>query len=332
MAQRVVYGALAIAVLVTLVQLDVAIAHAASRMAGPFGDLLSRGSVLPILVLLVLLRAAVEFNRILSAKGARPHTVFAYVMIALFVGTPWWCAAGWFGSDVADREGLYWLLVCQMTTVIGAGTLAVLRRNPAGTLRDIGATLLLVFYLGGLGSFALQLRCGEDTPDQEGAWLLLIVILVTKASDIGAYFAGTAWGRHKPMPSVSPGKSVEGMVGGFIASAAAATLFASAGVIAVGLRLPEPIVAGIDTATRSFSIQHATDGLSPLLRAAVFGVAMSLVGQFGDFIESCFKRDAQIKDSGSLIPGYGGILDLIDSPVVATPVAWFLLTAVWNVV
>ena len=87
----------------------------------------------------------------------------------------------------------------------------------------------------------------------------------------------------------------------------------------------------IDDLTRSFAIQQDPDGMSPLLRAIFFGLAMSATGQFGDLIESSFKRDAHVKDSGELIPRFGGILDLIDSPVVALPIAWFLLTAVWNV-
>jgi phosphatidate cytidylyltransferase len=83
----------------------------------------------------------------------------------------------------------------------------------------MAATLLMVFYVGFLGSFGLQLRCGRDIPGQEGAWLLLITLLVTKASDIGAYFVGTTMGRHKLIPGISPAKSIEGAVGGLMASA-----------------------------------------------------------------------------------------------------------------
>jgi phosphatidate cytidylyltransferase len=79
-------------------------------------------------------------------------------------------------------------------------------------------------------------------------------------------------------------------------------------------------------------LAHHPDGLSPVLRAAIFGLAMSAAGQFGDLLESCLKRDVGAKDSGRVIPRFGGILDLIDSPVLALPVGWFLLTWVWNVV
>jgi phosphatidate cytidylyltransferase len=170
--------------------------------------LFRRGSLIPVLFLVVILRASKELSRILTAKGARAHTAFARLMIVVLLALPWLSAAGWLGAGVAEQEGLLWQLCALMVTVLGTGLLCVLRRNPEGTVRDGGATLLLVFYLGFLGSFGPMLRCGRDIPAQEGAWLLLIVLLVTKASDIGAYFTGTAIGRHKLIPEVSPGKSV----------------------------------------------------------------------------------------------------------------------------
>ncbi len=333
MAQRVAYGAMAIAVLVLLFMQDVLIAKQSIGLAGPLGDLLRRGSLLPLLFIVVLLRGAVELDRLLRAKDINPHSVFAYLMIVVLLVTPWFSAAGWLGADVRDQEGLFWPLVALMVTVIGAGLLCVLRRHPRGAMLDMAATLLMVFYAGFLGSFGLQLRCGRDIPGQEGAWLLLITLLVTKASDIGAFFVGTQIGRHKLIPGISPGKSVEGVIGGLLGSALVAMLFASAGNIngllgtgegALGLMLSDVI--------RSFSIRNDAMGISPVVRALVFGLVLSVAGQIGDLVESCFKRDSGVKDSGNLIPRYGGILDLIDSPVFAMPVAWFLLTMVWNVV
>ena len=333
MAQRVAYGALAIAALIWLFLQDVVIAKQSTTLAGPLGDLLKRGSLIPLLFLAVFLRGAMELDRILRAKAVRPHTAFAYLMIVVLLLTPWLSAGGWLGSDVRDQEGLFWQLVALMATVLGAGVLCVLRRDPQGTFRDVGATLLIVFYLGFLGSFGLQLRCGRDIAREEGAWLLLITLLVTKSSDIGAYFVGSTLGRHKLIPRISPAKSVEGAVGGLLASAAVAMLFASAGSIAAAIGPGDGLlVTAIHDATRSFTIRNDSASLPPLLRACFFGVALSAAGQIGDLVESCFKRDSGVKDSGKVIPHYGGILDLIDSPVFAMPVAWFLLTTVWNVV
>jgi len=316
MAQRVAYGVLAIAVLVLLFMQDVVIAKQSIELTGPFGDLLRRGSLIPLLFIVVLLRGAVELDRILRAKDVRPHSAFAYLMIVVLLLAPWFSAAGWLGADVRDQEGLFWQLVALMVTVIGAGVLCVLRGHPRGTVPDMAATLLMVFYVGFLGSFGLQLRCGRDIPGQEGAWLLLITLLVTKASDIGAYFVGTLIGRHKLTPGISPGKTVEGAVGGLLASALVAILFAT--------MLRDVIL--------SFGIRNNPTGMSTIVRALLFGLAISAAGQIGDLVESCFKRDSGVKDSSNLIPRYGGILDMIDSPVFAMPVAWFLLTTVWNVV
>lgn len=333
MAQRVAYGALAIAVLVLLFMQDVLVAKHSIALVGPLGDLLRRGSFIPLLFVVVLLRGAMELDRILRAKDVKPHSAFAYLMILVLLLTPWLSAAGWLGADVRDQEGLFWQLVALMATVIGAGLLCVLRGHPRGALPDMAATLLMVFYVGFLGSFGLQLRCGRDIPGQEGAWLLLITLLVTKASDIGAYFVGTFMGRHKLIPGVSPAKTVEGAIGGLLGSTLVALLFASAGAINVRFGSGEGAFATmLNDVIRSFSIRNEPSDMSFVIRALFFGLALSAAGQIGDLVESCFKRDIGVKDTGKVIPHYGGILDLIDSPVFAMPVSWFLLTAVWNVV
>jgi len=332
MFQRVAYGVLAIVVLLLLVIQDVIIAREAVNIAGPFGELLRRGSLIPLFFVIMLLRASRELTRILFATGARPHTAFANVMIVVLLLVPWLSAAGWLGKGVAEQEGLIWQLTALMVTGLGAGLFAVLRRDPQGSIRDMGATLLLVFYLGFLGSFGLLLRCGRDIPAQEGAWLLLIVILITKASDIGAYFAGTAFGQHKLIPSISPGKTIEGSIGGLLGSAALASLIAAAPAWFAPVSPDQPWLLLVQDTTRSFAISHDASATGPVWRAFLLGLAVSAAGQIGDLVESCLKRDGGLKDSGNLIPTYGGVLDLIDSPIYAIPVAWFLLTAVWNVV
>ena len=126
--------------------------------------------------------------------------------------------------------------------------------------------------------------------DEHGLYLLLWVFIVTWSTDIGAYFAGRAIGKRKLAPSISPGKTVEGLYGGI----AAATLLGGAWVLAMGLGLP-------------------LLGLAPLCAA---------MAQAGDLFESGMKRRAGVKDSGSWLPGHGGVLDRLDGLV---PVA--VLTA-----
>ncbi len=331
MVQRVMYGALAIAVLVALFLLDAVIALECGRWDNPVGDLLRCGSAIPLAFLAVVLAGALEMDRLLRATGTLPHTRFALAMVAIAFVVPWLSAAGWLGADVASVEGLYWPLVAIAVTVLGAGICQVFRGTPDGSFRDIGGTLAVVLYLGFLGSFALQIRCGHDAPDQEGVWLLLIALIVTKASDIGAYFIGSTFGRRKLSPLISPGKSVEGMFGGALASAAVALAFVAVFPAASALGLPELLVNRIGEMTFSFRGGNGDADWMAWLRAVFFGLSMSAAGQFGDLVESCFKRAAGIKDSGRIMPEYGGILDLVDSPLFAIPLAWFLLSAVWNI-
>jgi len=342
MKQRVGYGALAIGIILAVAATDVVVAQLAEELSGPIGELLRHGSVLPMACLWVILLGATELHQLFRLAGMRPHAFFAYVMICLLMLSPWLSAAGWLGRSPVQVEGLYWQIVWLAAAVIGSGALSVLRRHPPGVLADVGATLTMILYLGFLPSFAVQLRCGRDVPGHEGAWLLTMVLLVTKASDIGAYFVGSTMGRHKLMPSISPGKSIEGSIGGLAASAIVAVLFTISGAIAASLGGPTTsdgwptpangAAALISEITRSFRIEHGANQTSPIWRACLLGFALSAAGQLGDLLESSFKRDAGAKDSGNVMPRYGGILDLIDSPVLAVPVAWFLLTAVWNVV
>ena len=122
-------------------------------------------------------------------------------------------------------------------------------------------------------------------------------VFVVKSADIGAYTAGRLFGRHKFSPNISPGKTWEGMAGAVIAAIIVAVLFAA-----------------------------FFDIMSPAL-AAAFGLLFAFIGQLGDLSESMIKRDVQQKDSANTVPGFGGILDIIDSLLLAAPCAYlfFLL-------
>lgn len=151
---------------------------------------------------------------------------------------------------------------------------------------------LVPFFIG-----ILALRFYQYNVDQyQGLFLLLYVFLLVWGADSGAYFAGRAFGKHKLAPSVSPGKSIEGAIGGILTSAVIAFLF---------LELTHENVFGRELA------------LLPFLVLSVVTVAVSILG---DLTESMFKRQAGIKDSSNLIPGHGGILDRIDSLTAAVPV------------
>ena len=126
-----------------------------------------------------------------------------------------------------------------------------------------------------------------------GGWALFFVMLLVWCADSGAYFCGRAFGRHKLMPAVSPKKTVEGLLGGLVLSA---------------------IVAAVT----AFSFLPAEANQLALIISAIMAVLASVLG---DLAESLFKREAGIKDSGSLLPGHGGVLDRIDSLTAALPVS-----------
>lgn len=119
-----------------------------------------------------------------------------------------------------------------------------------------------------------------------GQWLVFSLFIITKSSDISAYIVGTKWGRHKLIPRISAKKSIEGAVSGVI------------GAVLAGLLLRIDII---------------------------LAVLLSAAGQAGDLIESLMKRDAKIKDSGKILPGMGGVLDVIDSLLFAGPVMYMYL-------
>ncbi|MCP4608116.1 MAG: phosphatidate cytidylyltransferase [Planctomycetes bacterium] len=150
-------------------------------------------------------------------------------------------------------------------------------------LANCGVSYFSILYLGLLSSFCISMRI------EFGTWPLLMFIFVVKSADIGAYTIGSICGKHKFSPKISPGKTWEGM-GGAVAFA---------------------IIAAIGFAV-------ICDIMSWWF-AIIFGLCLAFIGQIGDLVESMIKRDAEQKDSANKVPGFGGILDIIDSPLVAAP-------------
>ena len=168
------------------------------------------------------------------------------------------------------------------------------RQNTFEALSGLATTLFGLAYIAGLFSYVFYLRAFKG---QDGAWLVVFLILVTKMGDAGALVIGNLLGRHTLMARISPRKTVEGFVGGALVSAATGALAA-------------PMMgrlAGV-----------AWSGL-------LMGLLLGLVGQLGDLAESLIKRDCQVKDSGRLLPGLGGILDVLDSLLFTAPLFYGLL-------
>ncbi len=159
----------------------------------------------------------------------------------------------------------------------------------SNVLTNCGVSCFSIIYLGLFSGFCLAIRIDM------GIWPFLMFVFVVKSADIGAYTAGKLFGKHKFSPKISPGKTWEGMAGAVVFAIIVAVIFA-------------------DTC----SIMNR-----PL--AIVFGLCFAFIGQLGDLAESMIKRDVQQKDSSKSVPGFGGILDIIDSPLVAAPFAYLFL-------
>jgi phosphatidate cytidylyltransferase len=173
--------------------------------------------------------------------------------------------------------------------------------EPGGAVVRAALAVWMTAYLGLLPSFLAQLRWGSGGPhgDWTGLAAVALAIFIPKCCDIGAYFTGRALGRHKMSPVLSPNKTWEGLAGGLVLSAGSS--------VVINRFLP--------------------DGPLTDLRAAAFGLTVGGVGALGDLAESLVKRDCRQKDASQAVPGFGGVLDVIDSIVFAAPVAYLWLRA-----
>ncbi|MDX2018098.1 MAG: phosphatidate cytidylyltransferase [Planctomycetota bacterium] len=293
MFKRLVLGPILIVALVGLIWLDDAIDRTPTPAALEWlfrQPTCPPGVIITVVMLPLAFMASRELARILREKG---------IMASKGI------------TSLASISGLLTvaLMPAELSAPLGAtivGTTATIvlfaallkysaHHNVQGTVAAAGGTLLAFVYLGLMFAFVLAVRRDHS------AFVLLWMLVSIKACDIGAYFTGRAIGRHKLILWLSPGKTWEGLVGGVLTSAAVAAggavLLHRSGVANVG----------------------------PWYIAAAGGLVFGLVGQAGDLIMSLFKRDAGRKDSGSSIPGFGGVLDVLDSPLLVAPVAfWYL--------
>lgn len=168
--------------------------------------------------------------------------------------------------------------------------------HPGGTMATISGTVLAVAYVGLLGSFLVQIRWLESPA--QGLVPLGALLLTAKGADMGAYFAGRAAGRRKLWPRLSPNKTVEGAVGGLFAAVFGAfVVFGITRLVFQTWVLSIPAILG-------------------------FGLLVGSAAQLGDLMESMIKRDCERKDASATLPGFGGVLDVLDSLLFAGPVAY----------
>jgi phosphatidate cytidylyltransferase len=265
----------------------------------------------PLAALLAVASAlgAWEFFRIARAAGETP---FDDVGIALAGLLPLLVHARYL--QLYDPNGKLSAVEIAALVILALLALAIWARGVNGKpLSAVGSTLLGIAYTGGMLSFAYALRyheyafapatlslAGRSFAVPSGGLLLLLPLLTTWASDIGAYAVGRTMGRHKLIPSVSPGKTIEGAIGGLVFSVIVAWLLTQF--------VLRP-AAQLDFRWRPLGV-------------IVAGAVISIAAQVGDLAESLFKREAGVKDASHIIPGHGGVLDRVDSLLFVLPVSF----------
>jgi phosphatidate cytidylyltransferase len=262
---------------------------------------LAGGAALAGLLAVASAIAAWEFYRIARAAGHTPLSDLGCALAGLF---PLAVHARFLGF-VQPR---FVYLAVVLILVMGA---SIWLRGTAGNpLSAVATTVFGVLYTGGLLSFGYALRYHDYAvgglrigaiPIAAGAILVGLPLLLTWATDIGAYFVGRGIGGRKLMPSVSPGKTISGAVGGIVASVVVAWLYAT------------------------FALRPGAQLALSGIGVVIFGVFISVAAQVGDLFESLLKREAGVKDASNLLPGHGGVLDRLDSLFFVLPVAHLLL-------
>jgi phosphatidate cytidylyltransferase len=255
-------------------------------------------------VLLLSVLGTMELVGLLPA-GKRPNLTLSLGGVVLLLVLNW---APMIRGDrlklgLTASEQAWWSIAQGFAAVILLACLVEMARFrvPGGAVERNALAIWVVAYLGLLPSFLIQLRLGLPTESADdlrhGTVALALAIFVPKGCDIGAYFTGRLIGRHQMAPVLSPKKTWEGAAGGL----------AFAVAIAFGLNALDPVIPG-----------------GPL-GVVGFGLTVGLAGMFGDLAESLIKRDCERKDASAAIPGFGGILDVVDSVLFAAPVAYWWL-------
>ena len=242
-----------------------------------------------------------EFYDFISAKGARPQRLLgtlAAMAVPLVV---------WLGSAFVATSAMTAFL-------LGVMILQLRKGEVSEAIASVSETFFGVFYVGWLLAHAVSLRMldkqldtwGIDAAPQTGFFYMVFCLVCAVLCDAGGFFVGRKYGRRPLAPAISPGKTVEGALGG----------------VAIGT------VGGVVTKCIFHGFvpgDLASDLTFPA--AVLLGLAISSAAIAGDLIESLLKRDAHLKDAGWLLPGMGGVLDRIDSALLAIPVTYYLLVA-----
>jgi phosphatidate cytidylyltransferase len=250
-----------------------------------------QATMLCILIALIAIPSQLEISKLIGNAGTKVFKIITIPATILLASS--WYVRQFFESHPLVFH-LYYLLFILAFSVLGIFFLQARRHKTEGVIANCSAGVWSILYVGFLSAFFLGIRIDF------GLWEFLMFVLVVKSSDIGAYTVGRICGKHKFAPNISPGKTWEGIAGGIVFASIVALLFA-----------------------------HYCDIMAWYL-AIGFGVVFAFCGQLGDLAESMIKRDAAQKDSASSVPGFGGLLDIVDSPLATAPLAYLFLMLIGN--
>ncbi|MBC8106684.1 MAG: phosphatidate cytidylyltransferase, partial [Anaerolineae bacterium] len=285
---RLTYGPMMLAALFVLLFLD----HWIQKNTVAWNPTRDRGIAgvgILALLMFILPFATVELATLFTAERVKPYRFISAVGSGLMLIHAF--ATQWPKFQNIAASTLAFIIVFVM---LAAALARASQRVTHDAIVQMAGTVLATMYLGGLGWFVVALRVKGAAHVSGSTMLILMILLCVKFTDIGAYFGGRALGRRKLIPWLSPGKTWEGLFFGLLTAAA------------VGAAM-SPFI-------------NARNGYSlPWWKGAIFGLIIGGIGQLGDLLESLMKRDAEVKDSGRLVPGFGGMLDIIDSPLLAAP-------------
>ena len=256
-------------------------------------------AIVALAVALVTLLALFEYFALGQAIGHRAYRFWTASCALLLIYVQWlmgdmptfklsgglvaYQRMWWFDKGLPSHEAVFFLFVVGIAALTLWTRRPLVEALPAAGMSTSGL-ILVAFPL----SFAVRLHGTGD----EGPLLLLFAMVITWVGDTAAYFVGRSFGKYKLAPHLSPKKTWEGTVASFIGSLIVAVVFA----------------------------RFMTVPLAHLFAMAALG---NVAGQVGDLLESAYKRSAGIKDSGSILPGHGGVLDRIDALILAIPVVWY---------
>ncbi len=252
-------------------------------------------------------RNAYELTDLMKVRSIRP-SFFATAALSSMVVLAGWSHLYFAKSNVdattSVLTSLGWIGAAFTLSFLALLAFEATRfREPGRSMESLGANLLTVFYAGGLAAVTAQMRWFPN-PDL-GYFAIASMIICVKSGDTFAYTFGRLWGKRKLAPILSPGKTRMGLIGAIAGSMLGGWLW----LTFAGKLFSESIAAG------------------SIWNILTYSAAMGIIGLIGDLCESLIKRDVQKKDSAILMPGFGGLLDLLDSPLFAGPfaLAWWIL-------